>query len=210
MFWSQGWPPQPVGAPPLPGAYPRATQAAQGAEGRSRATDWSPHRRQRPSSTPGYAWDPHPGAENQTHLVPQTKPPQPVLGPRSSSSAGAIALAVSGPCLQFPAAPDLPPICLLRAPHTCCFLSGLVSSAGSIPVTPPGIQALSLGLPTSLGSTFARCSPSPSQASHHGAGWAGTHWPRDVCTSSVTSVDVAGQMQFRASMAYLHSSSHTT
>lgn len=39
---------------------------------------------------------------------------------------------------------------------------------------------------------------------------AGTHWPRDVCTSRVMRVDVAGQMQFRASMAYLHSSSHTT
>lgn len=38
----------------------------------------------------------------------------------------------------------------------------------------------------------------------------GTHWPRDVCTSRVMRVEVAGQMQFRASMAYLHSSSHTT
>lgn len=38
----------------------------------------------------------------------------------------------------------------------------------------------------------------------------GTHWPRDVCTSRVMRVEVAGQMQFSASMAYLHSSSHTT
>lgn len=38
----------------------------------------------------------------------------------------------------------------------------------------------------------------------------GTHWPRDVCTSRVMRVEVAGQTQFRASMAYLHSSSHTT
>lgn len=37
-----------------------------------------------------------------------------------------------------------------------------------------------------------------------------THWPREVCTSSVMSVEVAGQTQLRASMAYLHSSSQTT
>lgn len=37
-----------------------------------------------------------------------------------------------------------------------------------------------------------------------------THCPRDVCTSSVTSVEVAGHTQLRASMAYLNSSSHTT
>lgn len=46
-------------------------------------------------------------------------------------------------------------------------------------------------------------------------GWAGagrgrTHWPREVCTSSVMRVEVAGQTQFSASMAYLHSSSQTT
>lgn len=37
-----------------------------------------------------------------------------------------------------------------------------------------------------------------------------THCPREVCTSSVMSVEVAGQTQLRASMAYLHSSSQTT
>lgn len=37
-----------------------------------------------------------------------------------------------------------------------------------------------------------------------------THCPRDVCTKSVTSVEVAGHTQLRASMAYLNSSSHTT
>ena len=37
-----------------------------------------------------------------------------------------------------------------------------------------------------------------------------THWPREVCTSRVTSVEVAGHTQFRANMAYLNSSSHTT
>lgn len=43
-----------------------------------------------------------------------------------------------------------------------------------------------------------------------GSGRDSTHWPREVCTSSVMRVEVAGQTQFRASMAYLHSSSHTT
>lgn len=37
-----------------------------------------------------------------------------------------------------------------------------------------------------------------------------THWPREVWTSSVMRVEVAGQTQFSASMAYLHSSSQTT
>lgn len=37
-----------------------------------------------------------------------------------------------------------------------------------------------------------------------------THCPLEVCTRSVTSVDVAGHTQFSASMAYLNSSSHTT
>lgn len=44
------------------------------------------------------------------------------------------------------------------------------------------------------------------QAGHAGS----THWPREVCTSSVMRVEVAGQTQFSASMAYLHSSSQTT
>ena len=37
-----------------------------------------------------------------------------------------------------------------------------------------------------------------------------TDLPREVCTSSVTRVEVAGHTQLRASMAYLNSSSHTT
>lgn len=37
-----------------------------------------------------------------------------------------------------------------------------------------------------------------------------TDRPREVCTRSVTKVEVAGQTQLRASMAYLNSSSHTT
>lgn len=37
-----------------------------------------------------------------------------------------------------------------------------------------------------------------------------TDRPLEVCTSSVIRVEVAGQMQFRANMAYLNSSSHTT
>jgi len=40
------------------------------------------------------------------------------------------------------------------------------------------------------------------------SGWC-THRPCEVCTSRVMKVDVAGQMQFRASMAYLNSSSQT-
>lgn len=39
--------------------------------------------------------------------------------------------------------------------------------------------------------------------------WA-TYCPRDVWTSRVTRVDVAGHRQFRANNAYLNSSSHTT
>lgn len=39
---------------------------------------------------------------------------------------------------------------------------------------------------------------------------AGTHCPLEVCTRSVTKVDVAGHTQFSANMAYLNSSSHTT
>lgn len=39
---------------------------------------------------------------------------------------------------------------------------------------------------------------------------ADTHCPLEVCTRSVTRVDVAGQTQFSANMAYLNSSSHTT
>lgn len=37
-----------------------------------------------------------------------------------------------------------------------------------------------------------------------------THCPLEVWTKSVTNVDVAGQTQFSANMAYLNSSSHTT
>lgn len=37
-----------------------------------------------------------------------------------------------------------------------------------------------------------------------------TDLPREVCTRSVTKVEVAGHTQLRASMAYLNSSSHTT
>lgn len=37
-----------------------------------------------------------------------------------------------------------------------------------------------------------------------------TDRPLEVCTSSVIRVEVAGQTQFRANMAYLNSSSHTT
>lgn len=37
-----------------------------------------------------------------------------------------------------------------------------------------------------------------------------TDRPLEVCTSSVIRVEVAGQMQFSANMAYLNSSSHTT
>lgn len=37
-----------------------------------------------------------------------------------------------------------------------------------------------------------------------------TNRPREVCTRSVTKVEVAGQTQLRANMAYLNSSSHTT
>lgn len=39
---------------------------------------------------------------------------------------------------------------------------------------------------------------------------ADTHCPLEVCTRSVTKVDVAGHTQFSANMAYLNSSSHTT
>lgn len=37
-----------------------------------------------------------------------------------------------------------------------------------------------------------------------------TYWPREVCSSSVTSVDVPGHRQLLARRAYLNSSSHTT
>lgn len=37
-----------------------------------------------------------------------------------------------------------------------------------------------------------------------------TNRPREVCTRSVTKVEVAGHTQLRANMAYLNSSSHTT
>ena len=37
-----------------------------------------------------------------------------------------------------------------------------------------------------------------------------TYVPRDVCSRSVTSVDMPGHMQLLASKAYLNSSSHTT
>lgn len=37
-----------------------------------------------------------------------------------------------------------------------------------------------------------------------------TYCPLDVWTSRVINVEVAGHMQFRASIAYLNSSSHTT
>jgi len=37
-----------------------------------------------------------------------------------------------------------------------------------------------------------------------------TDRPREVCTRSVTKVEVAGHTQLRANMAYLNSSSHTT
>jgi len=37
-----------------------------------------------------------------------------------------------------------------------------------------------------------------------------THCPLDVCSRSVTSVEVAGHRQLLASNAYLNSSTHTT
>lgn len=97
---------------------------------------------------------------------------------------------------------------LLRVPCTCCFPRRPGVHTGDLPPRHPGCSP---GLPTSLsGASACYSHPSPSRDSPAWRSGGRTHWPRDVCTSRVMRVDVAGQMQFRASMAYLHSSSHTT
>lgn len=187
MFRDQGGPPGPTDRP-----WPKSSSPA-----------WSPRRDDSAVLCPrALLGSPCPGAVNQRTLspasaAPKTRPPR--RPPRH---------ALGGPCLPFPAAPGRPSPSCSEPPAPNASRVGLAST----PVTSPhGIRAVPLGCPPPWAGPLPATRTPPHRGTPQlGAGAVRTHWPRDVCTSRVMRVDVAGQMQFRASMAYLHSSSHTT
>lgn len=220
MFQSQDWPLRPVSS-----QEPRATSSSpawslpQGCPGPTRSRGHPsgpptpqpvfPREKMVPPSVPGQplasgsAWDPSPGAKHQTRLLLQTKPrrtPSLCLDPRALLLPP---LRPSAPRRAPPAIPSSPQAAPQLRPlarrGTDRFLSWV--HGGRFPGPRPSRHRSPQRLPLPQ-------QPPPSRWPRGPGG--STHWPRDVCTSSVMRVGVAGQMQLRASMAYLHSSSHTT